>query len=81
MYAFQVNQHSAVAWNSRNFLLETGMISELYLISDIVPVLNKKFLDIDIQATVECGFTLKRVNGIIGTYSQKLRTDKYSHIY
>ena len=34
--------------------------------SDIAPVLSKKFLDI--QATVEYGFTLKHVHDMIRTY-------------
>ena len=33
---------------------------------------------LDIQATIECGFTLKRVRDMIRTYSQMHRTDKYS---
>ena len=37
---------------------------------------SKEFLDI--QATIECGFTLKRVRDMIKTYSQMHRTDKYS---
>ena len=37
---------------------------------------SKEFLDI--QATIECGFTLKRVRDMTRTYSQKHRTDKYS---
>ena len=32
----------------------------------------------DIQATIECGFTLKRVRDMSRTYSQMHRTDKYS---
>ena len=44
--------------------------------SDFVPVSSKEFLDI--QATIECGFTLKRVCDMIRTYSQMHRTDKYS---
>ena len=32
----------------------------------------------DIQATIECGFTLKRMREIIRTHSQMHRTDKYS---
>ena len=32
----------------------------------------------NIQATIECGFTMKRVRNMIRTYSQMLRTDKYS---
>ena len=38
------------------------------------PVSMKEFLDI--QATIECGFTLKRVRDMIRTYSQMHRTDK-----
>ena len=37
---------------------------------------SKEFLDI--QATIECGFTLKRVRDMIRTYSQMHRADKYS---
>ena len=33
---------------------------------------------LDIQATVECRFNLRRVRGMIITYSQKLCTGKYS---
>ena len=36
--------------------------------SDIAPVLSKKFLDI--QATIECRFTLKHVSNMIIAYSQ-----------
>ena len=36
--------------------------------SDIAPVSSKQFLDT--QATIECRFTLKRVRGMIRTYSQ-----------
>ena len=34
---------------------------------------------LDIKATTECGFNLKRVSDMIRTYSQMDRTDKYSH--
>ena len=37
---------------------------------------SKEFLDI--QATIECGFTLKRVRDMTRTYSQMHCTDKYS---
>ena len=43
---------------------------------DFAPASSKEFLDI--QATIECGFTLKRVRDMIKTYSQIHRTDKYS---
>ena len=36
--------------------------------SDITPILSKEFLEI--QATVECGFTLKHICDMIRTYSQ-----------
>ena len=35
--------------------------------SDFVPVSGKEFLDI--QVTIECGFTLKRLRDMIRTYS------------
>ena len=44
--------------------------------SDFAPVLSKEFLDI--QATIECGLTLKGGCDMIRTYSQMHRTDKYS---
>ena len=78
---FRVNPHSIVAWMSRNSLLKTGRISEVKVIavtltSDNVPVWSKEFLDI--QATMECGFTLNCICDIIRTYSQIHHTDKYS---
>ena len=36
--------------------------------SDFVPASSKEFLDI--QATIECGFTLKCVRDMIRTYSE-----------
>ena len=44
--------------------------------SDMAPASSKEFLDI--QATVECGFTLKLVRDMIKRYNQMHRTDKYS---
>ena len=44
--------------------------------SDFAPASSKEFLDI--QANIECGFTLKRVRDMTRTYSQMHRTDKYS---
>ena len=44
--------------------------------SDIAPVSSKEFLDI--QATIECEFTLKRIRDMIRTHSQIHRIDKYS---
>ena len=46
----------------------------LYLL--LAPASSKGFLDI--QAPIECRFTLKRVREMIRTYSQMHRTDKYS---
>ena len=43
---------------------------------DVVPVLSKEFLDI--QATIDCGFTLNHVLDIIRRYCQMHLTDKYS---
>ena len=44
--------------------------------SDFAPASSKELLDI--QATIECEFTLKLVRDIIRTYSEMQRTDKYS---
>ena len=42
----------------------------------ISPISSKKFLDI--QATIECGFTPKRARDMIRIYSQMHCTDRYS---
>ena len=42
--------------------------------SDLAPASRKEFRDI--QATIECGFTLKRVRAMTRTYSQMHRTGK-----
>ena len=39
--------------------------------SDFAPASSKEF--IDIQTTIECGFTLKRVHDMIRTYSKLKR--------
>ena len=44
--------------------------------SNFAPVLSKELLDI--QATIECGFTLIHVRDMIKIYNQMHRTDKYS---
>ena len=44
--------------------------------SDFAPAWRNEFLDI--QATIECGFNLKRVRNMTRTYSQAHRRDKYS---
>ena len=40
-----------------------------------MPVLSKEFLNT--QVSIECGFTLKHVRDMIGTYSQMHHTEKY----
>ena len=47
---------------------------EVTLTSDMAPLLRKKYLDI--QATIECGFTMKRLRNMKRTYSQMHSTDK-----
>ena len=44
--------------------------------SEFASALSKDFLDI--QATIECEFTLKRVRDMIRTYSQLHRTEQHS---
>ena len=44
--------------------------------SDFAPPSTKEFLDI--QATIECGFALKRVRDMTRIYSQMDGTDKFS---
>ena len=44
--------------------------------SEFVRVSSKELLDI--QATIQCGFTLKRVRDMTRTYSLMHRTGKYS---
>ena len=44
--------------------------------ADLVPAMSKVFLDI--QSTIKCGFTMKRVLEMTRAYSQMHRTDKYS---
>ena len=67
---FRVNPHSVFAWMSRNSLLET-VVDELIgcwfesncghlKTSDFAPVSSKEVLDI--QAIIECGFTLKHTD-------------------
>ena len=46
--------------------------------SDFAPASSKEFLDI--QATIECGFTLKRVRDMTRTYSQKKKALKKGKI-
>ena len=44
--------------------------------SDFTPALSKGFLDV--QATIECGFALKRVRDMIRTYNPVHHKVKYS---
>ena len=50
--------------------------STLYICLNVAPVLSKEFLDI--QANIECGFTLKSTHDMIRTYSQMPCADNYS---
>ena len=73
----------------RNSLLKTSAISEV----KVTPLRFEPWNDnkiqsnalcrhsdncIDIQSTIECGFTLKRNPDMIRTYSQMYYTNKYS---
>ena len=44
--------------------------------SNLAPPTSKEF--IDIEGTIECGFTVTRVSEVTRRYSQMQRTDKYS---
>ena len=52
-------------------------IAVTLIVPDTAPVLSKEFLDI--QAAIECGFTLKCVHDMIRTYSQ-LKPTKLENI-
>ena len=52
-----------------NLLVVDSSKVAVTLTSDIAPDSSKE--SIDIQATIECGFTLKRVRDMIRTYSQQ----------
>ena len=47
-----------------------------FVMTDLAPDSSKEFLDI--QAIIECGFTLKRVRDMERTYSQMHRADAYT---
>ena len=53
---------------SHNYLVCEWTLKHLAKLASFAPVSSKKFLDI--QATIECGFTLKPVCDMIITYSQ-----------
>ena len=48
----------------------TGSVTAVTFPSDFAPASSKDFLDI--QATIECGFTLKHVHDMTRTYSTYL---------
>ena len=52
----------------RNYMVVGSSPIAVTYTSDFAPVSGKEFLDI--QATTECGFTLKRVRDMIKTFSQ-----------
>ena len=55
-----------VVGSSCDSVVGTSPVAVIYTL-DFAPVSSKEFLDI--QATIECGFTLKRVRGMTSTYS------------
>ena len=65
---FRVNSNSIVAWMSR-----TPCLKQVY---NFASASSKKFLDI--QATTECGFTLKHARDMRRTCSKMQRGDTYS---
>ena len=67
------NQYQICRFKLKELIPTHTKLKELL---DIAPASSKEFLDI--QATLECGFTLKGVSYMIRTYSQMHRTDKYS---
>ena len=87
-----MNLHSVVAWMRTSWERLAGNRRNVWSLSDSNRVqthnhlvckwtlnhlakLTKELLDI--QAIVECRFTLKRIHDMIITYSQMDRTDKY----
>ena len=78
------SQHSSIIWpvwlNVWMFVYELSGRgfdpSCNHLNSDFMPASSKEFLDI--HATIECGFTLKRILDMTRTYSQMHRTGNYS---
>ena len=88
---FRVNPHSIVAstsrtpcsklkWNLKclSVRLQTMWFSCSHLNFRFPAWFEQEFLDV--QATIECGFTLKCVREMTRTYIQMHRTDKYSQI-
>ena len=74
-YAFQRESTLYSCLNVKELLAPSKR--EIWSLSDrIWTRTHNHFLDI--WATIECGFTLKRVRDMTRTYSQMHRTDKYS---
>ena len=84
MFVYELN---ACGFESRYCHLNFGLFltihhytyifnEKLHFNCHIAPVSSKEFLDI--QATIVCRFTLKRVSDTIITYSQMHCTDKYN---
>ena len=73
MYAFQSESTLYSCLNVKELLAQSRL--EIWT-SDFAPALSKEFLDI--QETIEYGFTLKRVRDMTRAYIQMHRTDKYS---
>ena len=69
-------EHLLVKVNNRNTRLCYYHLTSAFQSESVAPVSSKEFLDI--QATVECGFTLKRVPDMKITCNQMHCTDKYS---
>ena len=84
----QITTHnSAHSYGQFGQMVECSFISKVLvglssfaitLTSDIAPVSSKEFLDI--EANTKFGFTPKFLHDMIRTYSQMLRTDKYSEL-
>ena len=70
------SQHNSIIWAVwLNLRIKLSWV-RVPLHSLKAPVSSKKFLDI--QATIESGFNLKRVRDMVKAYSQMHRTDMYS---
>ena len=78
------SEHSSVIWSVwRNgwlliykLVVQGLSLGAISYILDFPLASSKDFLDID--ATIECGFTLKRVRDMTITYSPVYRTDRHS---
>ena len=61
---------SSIRWNFNTLVVGSNPVA-VTSPSDFAPASSKEFLDI--QATIECGFTLKRVRDMIKTYRLLLK--------